>query len=365
MFHIFVKEIDANFRTLISKADVLEYFSGLSRDYVAFDYETAAKNPKDAIVYDRAYIMGASFSYDPNQAVYIPFRHRENNAETDAINLTIEFIRDTPLVAYNNPFEYAFTRYHFGFEPKFFTDAMLVSNVYDSNLPNKLKVLIEVLFKYSMQTFEEVTQKSGDFSRVSVKDGFFYASSDSLWLIRLLDKLLPEIDADQGKKGILKLENKLSPIICDMHYCGVCLDKELLISFRPIIEKSVNGLIADLINEIKTVLPKYVEANLYGESLNINLNSPVQVLSLFKDLGFDLSEMGTGVKILKEIDNPIAKKLLAYRQESKILSTYIDAYLELMNSSNMIYPGIRQIGAPTGRMAGSSPNLMAIPKIRD
>jgi DNA polymerase I-like protein with 3'-5' exonuclease and polymerase domains len=89
------------------------------------------------------------------------------------------------------------------------------------------------------------------------------------------------------------------------------------------------------------------------------------VQKLFAAIGIDLSKKGTGVKVIKDIDNPIAKKVIAYRQECKILSTYIDAYIDMIGSGDLIYPSIVQLGAPTGRMAGRAPNLMAVPKIRD
>lgn len=365
MYELDVKEIKAKVWSIHSKSEAVEYFSKFSGKYYAYDYETSAKVPKDALRYDRATIMGVSFCFDYNEAVYLPIKHRSENAEQGAIDVAVDFMRSYPSAAFNAPFEYGFTLYHFGFAPIIYTDASVLPKVFDSNLPNSLKRLIYVLYKYKMQTFIEVTNGRKDFSAVSVKDGFYYGASDSLWTFRVIEDYEPKIRADAGLNNILNLENRLTPIICDLVYHSVRVDKELLATYRPIIEDKIQEINDFIVKRIADKMPDMVTPGIIPGlfTLNMNIDSPKDVKAFFNRLGYPIE--GTGKKILQGLKTPIADAFVALRAEKKILNTYIKSYEDFIGDGDILRFGIRQIGAPTGRLAGSEPNLMAIPKIRD
>jgi len=364
MYQVNVKEIKALFRTIQSKSEAIEYFSKFSGKFYAFDYEAAAKDPTQAVLYKKAYIMGVSFSYDYNEAVYLPIKHRSENAEPKALEVALEFMRSYPSVAFNMPFEYGFTKYHYGFTPTVYTDAGVLAKVWDSNLPNGLKALILALYKYKMQTFEEVTNNRKDFSTVSVKEGFFYGGSDSLWTFRVVSDYEPKIKQDEGLAGILRIENQLIPIMCEMIYNGIRVDLDLLKEYDPIVLNRVKALEKELHRLIRDRCPDLVSDGIIpGTSvLNCNLNSPKQLMELFHRLGMHIES--TGSAVLKELGDPVAEVLTEYRKEMKLYNTYIKAYYSHIQEDNIVHFGLHQIGAPTGRMAGVTPNLMAIPKIR-
>lgn len=364
MYSVNVKEINALFRTIQSKSEAIEYFSKFSSNFYAFDYECAAKDPTKAVLYKMAYIMGISFCFDYGEAVYLPIKHHSENAEPGAIEVALEFMRSHPACAFNMPFEYGFTKFHYGFTPIIYADAVVVAKVWDSNLPNGLKPLIYSLYKYKMQTFEEVTNNRKDFSTVSVKDGFFYGGSDSLWTFRVVVDYEPKIKADEGLAGILRLENQLTPIICEMIYNGIRVDTGLLKQYDPIVMKRVSELEKSLHTLIRERCPEMVSDGIIPGTtvLNCNLNSPKDLIGLFNRLGHPIES--TSVAVLSEVKDPVAEVLLEYRKEVKLYNTYIKAYYNHILDDDIIQFGLHQIGAPTGRMAGVTPNLMAIPKIR-
>ena len=101
-----------------------------------------------------------------------------------------------------------------------------------------------------------------------------------------------------------------------------------------------------------------------------NLNSPKQLAEIL----FDKLLLKTGKKtaggarstkeseLLKLKDaHPAIADILAYRELQKLLSTYIDSLPELVDKNNRLHSKLHQLGAATGRMSSSDPNLQNIP----
>lgn len=72
----------------------------------------------------------------------------------------------------------------------------------------------------------------------------------------------------------------------------------------------------------------------------------------------------TAVDVLEQLapDYPIVQKVLDYRQLSKILSTYVDGILKVVNDSdNKVHTRYLQTLTQTGRLSSVDPNLQNIP----
>jgi DNA polymerase I len=65
--------------------------------------------------------------------------------------------------------------------------------------------------------------------------------------------------------------------------------------------------------------------------------------------------------VLEVIDHPLARAVLQRRQLQKIASTYLRFYVERADGDNIIHPSINTVGALTGRMSMSEPNLQNLP----
>jgi len=107
-----------------------------------------------------------------------------------------------------------------------------------------------------------------------------------------------------------------------------------------------------------------------GEEFNIN--SPKQIGEvLFGKLGIGGSKMkktstgqvSTNAHELEKLkgEHPAIDSLLAYREVSKLLSTYIDAFPELLGKDERLHTHFVQWGSATGRLASRDPNMQNIP----
>jgi DNA polymerase I len=65
--------------------------------------------------------------------------------------------------------------------------------------------------------------------------------------------------------------------------------------------------------------------------------------------------------VLEVIDHPLAQAVLQRRQLQKIASTYLSFYYRNADSNSLIHPSINTVGARTGRMSMSEPNMQNLP----
>ena len=99
-----------------------------------------------------------------------------------------------------------------------------------------------------------------------------------------------------------------------------------------------------------------------------NLNSPKQLGEvLFDKMNLyhgNNKKKSTGIDVLNSLknDHPIIEKIIRYRQISKLYSTYIKSFEELINKdTGKIYTTFNQTLTSTGRLSSSDPNLQNIP----
>src|SRR5207245_7145681 len=74
--------------------------------------------------------------------------------------------------------------------------------------------------------------------------------------------------------------------------------------------------------------------------------------------------ISTAADILEEVaaEHEIVRKVLEYRQLTKLKGTYVDALPELIRQgSGRLHTSFNQAGAATGRLSSSNPNLQNIP----
>jgi len=151
------------------------------------------------------------------------------------------------------------------------------------------------------------------------------------------------------------IELPLIDILCNIEKNGAKIDTEAL-------EKVAE----EFSSEIHTVSEQIFEVA--GERFNIN--SP-KVLSdiLFKKLGLETAtKTKTGYSTNEDVLNklsgkhPIVNLVLRYRKISKLLSTYINGYKNLIDSKGFVHTTFHNTATVTGRLSSSEPNLQNIPQ---
>ena len=188
-----------------------------------------------------------------------------------------------------------------------------------------------------------------------------YACEDADVTFRLRDPLQKELETSGTAQLFHDLEMPLVPVLAAMEERGIRLDTALL-------ERLAVELEADMRAEEAAV------HRLCGEP--INLNSP-------KALGEMLFERlciheAAGVKRPRRTqtgwatdfdtlsslygDVEVVQHLLAYREVSKLKSTYVEALPRFVNPrTGRVHCSFSQTTAATGRLASSDPNLQNIP----
>jgi DNA polymerase-1 len=91
-----------------------------------------------------------------------------------------------------------------------------------------------------------------------------------------------------------------------------------------------------------------------------NWNSPEQVKAAFAALGIPVE--GTDDDHLAALDHPLAGKLREYRSAQKQVGTYGKGWLADHAPAGEVLPSWRQLGAESGRMSCTDPNLQQIPR---
>ncbi len=172
-------------------------------------------------------------------------------------------------------------------------------------------------------------------------------------------RLYPVLKAKLEEKDLMdlfeKMEMPLVPIIADMEFAGVAIDRQLLETFSKEMEKQLAAL-------GKTIC-KIADCD-------FNINSPKQLAEiLFEKLGLPVVKRtktgaSTDVEVLQELSeiHPLPKEILKFRELSKLKSTYVDALPLLVNpKTGRVHTSFNQTVTATGRFSSSDPNLQNIP----
>lgn len=208
---------------------------------------------------------------------------------------------------------------------------------------------------YSMQITRKVDQKElPDGAYYKCWQGYphiveEYALKDTRYTYDLFSVLMGK--ATQADLDCYELERKLMPVIIRMEHTGVAIDSD-----------HVEQLIEHYTAKAQANAETLMELNGYEE---INLDSNAQIADLLIRQGVPLTKLTpTGdLKVDKwtlepfEEQHSVVAVLSEYRQATKFLSTYLGP----MQGRDVVHPNYWQIGARTGRMSCSNPNLQNIP----
>ncbi|MCP4038994.1 MAG: DNA polymerase I, partial [bacterium] len=168
-------------------------------------------------------------------------------------------------------------------------------------------------------------------------------------------KIHERLDRDGLLDLFEKVELPLTRVLSRIERNGVRIDQSKL---------------AELSVEYETSLAA-IEKEIYGlagEEFKVGSPKQLQVI-LFEKLRLTpLKRTKTGYSTAEDVLEQLASehelpgKVLRWRQLSKLKSTYIDALPKLVSvRTGRIHPNFNQIGAATGRLSASDPNVQNIP----
>ena len=341
--------------TLNTKERLFRVINNIPKNtIISFDIETTGLDTK---IVD---MVGFSFSFEDNKAYYIPIAHRylgvpEQISLPDALE-AISKILSYKIIGQNLKFDLSllYNRYEFD-EVIPYGDSMILEWLINPSNRIGLDILAKRYLDYDMKPFKEVVKKGENFSFVEIDLASFYASEDALISRLVYLKQIKRLD-----KNILKeaqdVEYPFINTLAKMERIGIKVDQSKLKSLEDKLSETLNNLTKDI----------YKLAN--GE---FNIKSPKQLgVVLFETLGLKGSKKtktgySTNEAVLKTLkdDHLIINKILEYRENQKILSTYIKPLLKLSknDADSRIYTSFIQTGTATGRLSSKEPNLQNIP----
>ena len=186
-----------------------------------------------------------------------------------------------------------------------------------------------------------------------------YSCEDADFALRLKNLLVKELEKSSMSSLCYDIEFPLVSVLFEMESNGVLIDTKLLKKISKELDKSLITLEIEI-------------HELAEEKFNINSTKQLQEI-LFNKLKLVSGKktktgQSTDVSVLEELrlQHPIAEKLLEYRQNSKLKSTYIDALPNIINAATgRIHTSFNQTVVTTGRLSSTNPNLQNIPIRKD
>ena len=240
-------------------------------------------------------------------------------------------------------------------------DTMLISYVLESgDVGHGMDELSDRHLGHKPIAFKEVAgsgKSAVTFDRVPVNKATAYAAEDADVTLRLWLMLKPRL-ATMGKRTVYEtLERPLIQVLADMEMAGILIDPDLLkklsndfASAAAAIEKEIHALAGEPFN---IGSPKQLGEILFGRmGLPGGRKTPTGAWSTDSDTLDDLAAQGI----------ELARKVLDWRQLTKLRSTYTDALPNFINpETGRVHTSYSLAATSTGRLASTEPNLQNIP----
>jgi DNA polymerase-1 len=366
--------IDTTAYTTLLSLDQLDRWLDEARDqgFVAFDTET------DSLDAMQANLVGFSLALAPGKAAYAPLLHRSEGSgdlfggadlvagqmPADAALARLKPVLEDPAVlkiAQNAKFDMLVMAQH-GVTVRNIDDTMLISYALDGglNASHGMDSLSLRWLGHRPISYDQVTgtgKARVTFDRVPLDRATAYAAEDADVTLRLWRALKPRLAAEGMTTVYETLERPLVDVLMRMERHGVAIDRQILSRLSGEFAQRMAGLE----DEIKTLV---------GEPLN--LGSPKQLGDvLFGKMGLPggrktpTGQWATDAKLLEDLaaqGHDLPRRILDWRQLSKLKSTYTDALPGFVNpQTNRVHTSFALAATSTGRLSSSDPNLQNIP----
>jgi DNA polymerase I len=205
------------------------------------------------------------------------------------------------------------------------------------------------------------TYSSHGLAEVALRQLNLKLSGDLAEAADITGRLATQLREEVEQAGLLKLYEEIDlplvPVLARMEQAGVKIDTSALAAMSVELERE-SSAVAKEIHELAGTEFNIGSPKQLGEVLFTRLNLPKPVKY---GKGRTIS---TAVDVLETLaeDHPIARKVLDYRQLTKLKSTYVDALPALINATTgRVHTTFGQANTATGRLSSTNPNLQNIP----
>lgn len=353
-----INDVKHNYQLVQTESEISNLISILQiSKEICFDSETTGLDA------NQAELVGLSFSIKEHEAYYIPCP-ADRDKTISILNQFNKLFTDTTItwIGQNIKYDMLVLKWY-GFELKGnIYDTMLVHYVVEPDGKRSMDLLSAQYLQYEPVHIEELIGKKGkgqgtmrDVEMEKIKD---YAAEDADITLQLKHVLHPLLKEKDVEKVFNEVENPLVKVLTDMEFEGVKIDEAFLRDYSKELQRDA----------------KQAEERVYKEAgVRFNLASPKQLGEvLFDKLKLDDSakktktgQYQTGEDVLLKLaarGHSIADDILAFRELTKLQSTYVDALPEMINpKTGRVHTSYAQAVAVTGRLSSNNPNLQNIP----
>ncbi|MEM9279739.1 MAG: DNA polymerase I, partial [Pseudomonadota bacterium] len=364
-------KIDASAYECVRDETALQQWVDRIRDagLVAIDTETTSLDPMEAE------LVGISLATEPGMACYIPISHKDGQGDLLGGGLADNQISTEKVLALLKPVLEDLSILKIGQNLKYdwlmlaeqgvkmlgMDDTMLLSYVLDAGRGGHgMDDLAKRHLGHTCISYKELTgsgKSAITFDFVDIEKATQYAAEDADVTLRLWRVLKPRLVADGMTTVYERLERPLIDVVAKMEQRGITVDRQILSRLSGELAQAAAGLEA----EIHT---------LAGESFNIG--SPKQLGEiLFGKMGLPggkktaTGQYSTSAQVLEDLaaeGHELPRKIVGWRQLTKLKSTYTDALPEFINPrTRRVHTSYAMASTSTGRFSSSDPNLQNIP----
>lgn len=326
---------------------------------VSFDTETTGTDPL------LAELVGMSFAFTEGEAFYIPISSKREEAQRQ-VNFFKSFLENESIEKVGQNLKYDILELrNYGIEVKGkLFDTMIAHYLLNPELRHGMDYMAETLLKYKTVHIDELIGPKGknqlNMRDIDPKIVCDYAAEDADITLKLKNVLEKKIHETKLDMLLYEIECPLTYVLADMEWTGVRLDL-----------KALEELSKQLNEELSAIEHEIVQM----AGIDFNVNSPKQIGEILfdrmkiveKPKKTKTGQYSTNEEELEKLrgKHPIIDKILEQRGIKKLLSTYIDAFPQLINPrTGKIHTSFNQTVAATGRLSSTNPNLQNIP-VRD
>ena len=337
---------------------------------VSVDTETTSL---DAV---SAELVGVSLAITEGHACYIPLSHVMSDDDVNtkavpgqipmetALNVLRPMLQDPAILKVGQNLKYDMLvlqkePYHIRMHP--IDDTMVMSFVLDAGRGGHgMDELSKRHLDKDPISYKEVVGSGRHkitFDQVSLEKACEYAAEDADITLRLYGLLKSRLVSEKMVSVYNSLERPLADVLVGMEAAGIAVAPDVLEKLSKKFSERIDKLSAKI-------------HRLVGHEFNIG--SPKQLGEvLFVELGLSggkktkTGAYGTGADVLEALaadGSELAEEVLAWRQLTKLKTTYTDALINQINSvTNRVHTSFSMVGASTGRLSSTNPNLQNIP----
>ena len=321
-------------------------------------------------------LVGISLCVEAGHACYIPLTHRDRDSDdlfgsdalaegqmrlNEALDLLKPVLEDPAVLKIGQNMKYdakIFARVGIDVAP--IDDTMLLSYALHGGLHGHgMDTLSDRYLNHTPIPIKPLlgSGKSAiTFDKVPIDEATAYAAEDADITLRLWQLFKPQLHRERVTTVYETLERPMVPVLTRMEMTGIKVDRDTLSRMSNAFAQKMAALEAEI-------------HDLAGETFNVG--SPKQLGEiLFDKMGLEGGKRGktgayaTGADVLEDLatEHELPRRVLDWRQLSKLKSTYTDALQDHINpETGRVHTSYAIAGASTGRLASTDPNLQNIP----